>query len=52
MDELDGTGEEGAGGWGLVFLKGRFAGLACGCKYTAVAMIGFPLVIVLCMLAM
>ena len=38
-------------GWRLVFLTGLFAGLSCGFKYTAVAMIAFPLFIVLCMLA-
>ncbi len=37
--------------WRLVFLTGLFAGLSCGFKYTAVAMIAFPLFIVLCMLA-
>ncbi len=38
-------------GWRLVFLTGLFAGLSCGFKYTAVAMIAIPLFIVLCMLA-
>jgi len=37
--------------WRLVFLAGLFAGLSCGFKYTAVAMIAIPMFIVLCMVA-
>jgi hypothetical protein len=37
--------------WRLVSLAGLFAGLSCGFKYTAVAMIALPLLIALCILS-
>lgn len=44
---VDREGHSGSAPWRLVMLAGLFAGLSCGFKYTAVAMIAIPLFLAL-----